>query len=167
MPLFSVRILLRGRSQYKRSTWYTGVTADNLSGILSTRFSILHPSRLLIYSVKRFYPTVHKNKGGHKCAPGVTLVNDAPGGTTAYCAHGITKHYITDDDKPLWGLSTACAAMVCAVVPPVIASRPTYRQVRVLENQNLSRRILETHQAKSASEHGLHEARHHERLRRP
>ena len=76
------------------------------------------------------------------------------------------KHYITRDNRPLWGLPTACAAMVCAVVPPVIASRPTYRQVRVFENQDLSRHILDTHQAKSASEHGLHEARHHERLRR-
>ena len=55
--------------------------------------------------------------------------------------------------------------MVCAVVPPVIASRPTYCRVRVLDTQDLSGHVLGARQSKRASENGLHEARHHERSR--
>ena len=39
-------------------------------------------------------------------------------------------------DRPLWGLSTACAAMVCAEIPPVIASPLLYRPVRVLDTHH-------------------------------
>ena len=40
--------------------------------------------------------------------------------------------------RSLWGLSAACAPMVCAVVPPAVASGPINRGVRVLDYQGFS-----------------------------
>ena len=42
-------------------------------------------------------------------------------------------------------MSTACAAVVCAVVPPIIASRPIYGRVRVLDTQDLFTGIARGH----------------------
>ena len=101
-------------------------------------------------------------------APG-TLVNGASGGTLTYCAPGIhvARHHERSrrmkDTRPLWGLSTACAAVVCAVAPPVIASRLVCKRVCVLDAQDISRHFGGAHQAKGYSEIDYY----HERSRRP
>ena len=70
--------------------------------------------------------------------------------------------------RPVRGFSTACGAVVCAVGLPVVAFRPIYRRVRILDNRNLSTVFLGgAFLPQSASENRLHEAHHHERCRRP
>ena len=46
---------------------------------------------------------------------------------------------------PVGVVPTACVVVVTAVVPPVIASRPIYRRVRVLDTQNHSTGLFRGH----------------------
>ena len=82
------------------------------------------------------------------CPPGHHIVNDTPRGSFAYGTSGIVYGMIPRGTtvivrtRPLRWLSTACAAVVRAVGPPVIASRPIYIRVGVRDAQDLSRHFL-------------------------